>query len=163
MPPSYLPLPPPPQYCPLTAAALKLRPHDVALEMHSIFLMPIVYASEAEIQAARSMLVDQIQRAIENNTEGRMLDKINKFSLPSVFYLVYQGRNDKPIMEVRSTILLLYCCCTAAVLYCCTVLLYCTAVLYCCTAAVLYYCTGLLLINHCYAVCTLLLLLLLLL
>jgi predicted O-linked N-acetylglucosamine transferase (SPINDLY family) len=80
------------------SAALKLRPDDVALEMHSIFLMPIVYSSEQEIQSARTQLVEQIQSAIEIG-DTKMLDKINKFSLPQVFYLVYQGRNDKAIME----------------------------------------------------------------
>ena len=52
------------------SAALKLRPDDVALEMHSIFLMPVVYNNESEIQSSRKRLVQQIVTGTEHAAQG---------------------------------------------------------------------------------------------
>jgi protein O-GlcNAc transferase len=58
-------------------------------------MVPVVYQSAAEIEGCRQRLVQNLAKLVE---EGVQLDPIRE-KLPTHFFLAYQGRNDRPVME----------------------------------------------------------------
>lgn len=80
--------------------ALHLLPHnntDATLLFRSILLTPAVYRSIDAVFSTRKLLEDRLDN-LYSNISNYVLPKLNEFSLPPTFYLVYMGFSDRDFM-----------------------------------------------------------------
>jgi hypothetical protein len=88
------------------ARALDLRPDDAALHFRGALLTPGVFENDRHLAHTRRLLsgrVDALISRAQGDNGGLALPKINEFVLSPTFYFVYQGGNDRQMLEKLHT------------------------------------------------------------
>lgn len=78
--------------------AIELDPNDTSLRFRAALLTPGVLSSFDQLTATRARLVERVSH-LQQNRDSLTLSKLDEFSLSPTFYYVYQGYEDKSLLQ----------------------------------------------------------------
>lgn len=80
--------------------AIVLNPNDLSLKLRTSLMTPVLYDSVGHVEQTRRKLEINLDQLYDHVVEkGLSVESLDYISMPSTYYLVYQGFNDAPVMS----------------------------------------------------------------